>query len=731
MFYNKDEGWPLYLIKEEKVMAEKQIKQWITLKGGRHIPIFEGESKADVVKRLKEGVKKGKDTRPVPLKQVKDTIGEYAEAHKEKKKHREAAKSPFITPEEREQHRKKAQEAEEKAFGKSIDYDKLKKTGERNGFISKVTFNGPKDMQFKGNKNTGNKAVSKPATAKPAVTEESIQKELSRTATRLASKGYNTPESIEQHIRELSSIRKNDLAKKMGIGGRGEEKIKAMVAKIHEQQQGGKKAEPTKTWQDKDAETKAKQIANAEKQKAAAQEAQSNTKNYKYDDKAYEPDSESFADRAVARIEEARTKFGKDWNKLDNSQKLSIDEKLKKDRPDWYRQTLDHYEVRKATAHKLGISLDDDDAEDKINDRLNSMEYAEVEKMVKDYRENLKKATKKQEKGKGFHSTYTHNALGGKQNDHQYRVSNNNDIKSAIEDASKRIFDNEESVQHAMQLKYDNMEGFYYRGSPLVTRSKYGWNLSPDDVGGARKALIQAHYEVTGEIKKPGNKFNYKDKNIAKKVFEKSSYIMSQMEEKKTTAPANKTDDLDAKVDAHLAKYPALKKTITDKSNADLKNDIDKYGKILQNESDADERLKLKHRAMEREVERRRELYKDAVAKKGTSYQDIEKMLNEAESFETVDNDGKKTVWTRKQERRTDYLDRTEGGPGYSSYNADEWNADNGVGRMPHRDAARFIYGGVTPGAHGFANGTGYWKSATFKRKGANDFEKLFGKKKK
>jgi len=125
-------------------------------------------------------------------------------------------------------------------------------------------------------------------------------------------------------------------------------------------------------------------------------------------------------------------------------------------------------------------------------------------------------------------------------NAHEYRVSNNEDVKSAIQDASKRIFDNEELIGHAMQMKYDNMEGFWYRGSAVVTRRKNGWNLSPDDTGGARKALMQAHYEVTGETKKPGNKFNYKDRETARKVFEKSSYIMSKLEEEENDKKSKK-----------------------------------------------------------------------------------------------------------------------------------------------------------------------------------------------
>ena len=52
------------------------VKQWITIKG-RHIPIFEGETKEDAIKRIKENTKKGpaikKATvkkKPVPKKEI-------------------------------------------------------------------------------------------------------------------------------------------------------------------------------------------------------------------------------------------------------------------------------------------------------------------------------------------------------------------------------------------------------------------------------------------------------------------------------------------------------------------------------------------------------------------------------------------------------------------------------------------------------------------------------------
>ena len=48
-------------------MTERKISAWVTIKH-HHIPIYEGETKQDVINRLKFGVKKGKETRPIPEK---------------------------------------------------------------------------------------------------------------------------------------------------------------------------------------------------------------------------------------------------------------------------------------------------------------------------------------------------------------------------------------------------------------------------------------------------------------------------------------------------------------------------------------------------------------------------------------------------------------------------------------------------------------------------------------
>lgn len=79
-------------------MADKEIKQWITIKG-RHIPLFEGETKADAIKRLKEGTKKG----PEPKK---STVKKQKKDDKPKDEKKKATAADFKALQDREDKRK-------------------------------------------------------------------------------------------------------------------------------------------------------------------------------------------------------------------------------------------------------------------------------------------------------------------------------------------------------------------------------------------------------------------------------------------------------------------------------------------------------------------------------------------------------------------------------------------------------------------------------------------------
>lgn len=63
-------------------MAE--VKQWITIKG-RHIPIMEGETKEDAIKRLKENTKKGPEPKKTTVKKVENKQEKKPEVNKEEK----------------------------------------------------------------------------------------------------------------------------------------------------------------------------------------------------------------------------------------------------------------------------------------------------------------------------------------------------------------------------------------------------------------------------------------------------------------------------------------------------------------------------------------------------------------------------------------------------------------------------------------------------------------------
>lgn len=119
-------------------MREKgEIKFWFTTKTGRHIPVYEGETKADVVKRLKERASKSEQ------KSMKET------AQKAKKKEENKApevkkkeKKLVATSDKKESDIEKAQERAKKLNAEEQHRDTLKQD-------NKVTRTNGK-MQFKG-----------------------------------------------------------------------------------------------------------------------------------------------------------------------------------------------------------------------------------------------------------------------------------------------------------------------------------------------------------------------------------------------------------------------------------------------------------------------------------------------------------------------------------------------------------------------------------------------------
>lgn len=89
-------------------MADKKVVGWFTM-NGKHIPIFEGESKADAVKR---SVSKGRKNQPVTEKHVKKLEKDYLDNNR-----KEWAAN-------REAKRAKSDEEILKAMDKSIDYQR-------------------------------------------------------------------------------------------------------------------------------------------------------------------------------------------------------------------------------------------------------------------------------------------------------------------------------------------------------------------------------------------------------------------------------------------------------------------------------------------------------------------------------------------------------------------------------------------------------------------------------
>lgn len=287
-------------------MAEREIERWVT-SHGRRIPIFKGESKEDVAKRLKEGAQKGKESRPVSKekkeKDVKAAQQEHRKASDEwHKKYNSYYKNP--TP-----RRKAAEEKAGKALGeagknwtkavkeKAIKSTKFNKTESKKApaedkkepLSPRAQAENMNEQQLKDyikknglqtefnimkNKRNGygqpNK-IRRDLVADHIAREEgrarrkaaenagnNLKKETpsnndiaGRMSSKLAAKGIKSEKDIENHLRNLSSTRRNRIAKEMGIEGRGEDKIKEMTRRLAGGP-GDRKAEPAKKFDAKE-----------------------------------------------------------------------------------------------------------------------------------------------------------------------------------------------------------------------------------------------------------------------------------------------------------------------------------------------------------------------------------------------------------------------------------------------------------------------------------------------
>ena len=126
-------------------MREKgEIKFWFTTKTGRHVPVYEGETKADVVKRLKERASKSEQ------KSMKET------AQKAKKK--EENKAPEVksvaTSDKKESDIEKAQERAKKLNAEEQHRDTLKQDNKVTRTKGKMHFKG-KEVQELDTKDAG------------------------------------------------------------------------------------------------------------------------------------------------------------------------------------------------------------------------------------------------------------------------------------------------------------------------------------------------------------------------------------------------------------------------------------------------------------------------------------------------------------------------------------------------------------------------------------------------
>lgn len=105
-------------------MAEREIERWVTW-NGRRIPIYKGESKADVANRLKEGAKKGKEKETTKIQNIKNRVAKKEALDKARKKSSQKGNAWANNPTERrkksyEEATKNAQKAGEEFYERAM-----------------------------------------------------------------------------------------------------------------------------------------------------------------------------------------------------------------------------------------------------------------------------------------------------------------------------------------------------------------------------------------------------------------------------------------------------------------------------------------------------------------------------------------------------------------------------------------------------------------------------------
>ena len=190
----------------------------------------------------------------------------------------------------------------------------------------------------------------------------------------------------------------------------------------------------------------------------------------------------------------------------------------------------------------------------------------------------------------------------------------------------------------------------------------------------------------------------------------------TQAEAKQMYSEMKNSNDFDNKVRQHLEKYPALKRSIENSSDESLRRDLASYTHL--SEMDSDEKYKLKKRALEMEVEKRRTKYNGTTISSGThSYKEIEDAMNNAESFSVTYPSGETTTFSKRHERYTEHFDKTEGG-GTKTIEEDRWYGPKYS--LPSNHVASEIQNNIKDKT---------WESVHIKPKGTEEFNKVFSPK--
>lgn len=418
----------------------KEVKQWITVKG-RHIPIFEGETIKDAVKRMTD---KGKEHRP----HTQDSLRKKAQEHKKavddykKAPWKEGAAEKKVDADDkfRKESEKgviKSAKFNKKESGKEskeIDTDKLFKVVDK--YNTSTPVSGSWDTETAHEQRTiANEFGISMAEAKRVMIDKlgfpendkwakDVPKSDSKSAKidndrlmKVINK-YNSSTPVSGNWETETAHEQQTIAKEFGISLAEAKKIMTDKLGFSEDDKWAKD-ESKKSWQAKDAKTKDKQILETDMQKAERNNDIDSVVKQRQEQLKTMPKQEKieYLESLIA-AQDYRKKQGKDTSMVDaiieaTRQNLIEEDKRKKKKEDFVvdydiQKALDKKEAKRAKAREAYAKKKQANMEAAKRALQAGEDSPKTQAEAKALKEKYGKKTKKEEASKN--PTYTSRA---------------------------------------------------------------------------------------------------------------------------------------------------------------------------------------------------------------------------------------------------------------------------------------------------------------------------------